>query len=128
MVLERGCWWPYCCSFMGCCFQDISITSCNILLQLPSYLFSIHFVSIQAVHPYSNMYTIASRKKIRFILSDRSDLQMTDNLSIAVYAFASRVLLSFSVDEMLLQKYVNLSISFRGETFSAGMSLFFFFY
>ena len=29
---------------------------------------------------------------------------MTDNLSIVVYAFASRVLISFSVDETLLSR------------------------
>ena len=35
---------------------------------------------------------------------------MTDSLSISVHAFASRVLMSFSVDET---KYVNFSTSFR---------------
>ena len=38
---------------------------------------------------------------------------MTDNISIAVNAFASRVLMSFFVDETLLPKYVNLSTSFK---------------
>ena len=33
------------------------------------------------------------------ILSDRSVFHMTDSLSITVHAFASRVLMSFSVDE-----------------------------
>ena len=47
---------------------------------------------------------------------------MTDNLSIAVHAFASRVLMSFSVDEMLLPRYVNLSASFREPPFNVEMS------
>ena len=47
-----------------------------------------------------------------FFLSDRSDLYMTDSQSLAVDAFASRVLISFSVDETLLPRYVNLSTSF----------------
>ena len=39
---------------------------------------------------------------MRFILSDKFDFHMMDNLSIAVYAFASRTFISFSVDERLL--------------------------
>ena len=39
-----------------------------------------------------------------FILSVRSDFHMTDSLSIAVNAFACRVLTSFSVDETLLSR------------------------
>ena len=43
------------------------------------------------VHPYSSIDTIAAWKKLRFILSVRSDFHMTDSLLIAVYAFVSRV-------------------------------------
>ena len=39
---------------------------------------------------------------------------MIDNLSIAVYAFPRCMLTSFSVDEILLPWYVNLSTYFRG--------------
>ena len=39
---------------------------------------------------------------LRFILSFRSDFHMTDSLSLAVHAFARRVLISLSVDETLL--------------------------
>ena len=52
-------------------------------------------------------------KKLHFILSVRSDFHMTDSLLIAVHAFASRVSMSFSVDETLLLKWVNLLTSFR---------------
>ena len=38
---------------------------------------------------------------------------MTDSLLIAVHAFVSRVSMSFSVDETLLPRWVNLSTSFR---------------
>ena len=41
-------------------------------------------------------------KKLRFILSVRSDFHIIESLSIAVHAFVSRVSMSFSVDEMLL--------------------------
>ena len=42
----------------------------------------------------------------------------------AVHTFASRVLMSVSVDETLLPKDVNLSTSFREQLFSVEMSLF----
>ena len=43
--------------------------------------------------------TTAAWKKLRFILSVRSDFHMIESLSIAVHAFVSRVSMSFSVDE-----------------------------
>ena len=46
---------------------------------------------------------------------------MIDNLSIAVHAFASRILMSLLVDEMMLLWYVNLSTSFREPPFSVEM-------
>ena len=59
------------------------------------------------MHPYSSIDIIAAWKKLRFILSVRSDFYMTDILLIAVHVFASRVLISFSVDETLLSRLVN---------------------
>ena len=47
---------------------------------------------------------------------------MTDSLSIAVHAFASRMLMSVSVDETLLPRQVNLSTSFRELPFSVEIS------
>ena len=73
------------------------------------------------MHPYTSIHTTAFWKKLRFILSVRSDFHMTNSLSIAVHAFASRVLMSFSVDETLLLGQVNLSTSFRGQPFSVEM-------
>ena len=46
------------------------------------------------------MDTTAAWKKMRFILSDRADFHMIERLSLAVHAFASRVLMSFLVDEV----------------------------
>ena len=60
--------------------------------------------SVYVMHPYSSMDTTAAWKKLRFISSDSSDFHITDCLSIADHAFASRVLMSFSVDVTLLQK------------------------
>ena len=74
---------------------------------------SMRLVSVHEVLAYSSMDTTAAWKKLRFILSDRSDFHMTDSLSITDHAFASRVLMSLSVDDTLLPKLVNLSSSFK---------------
>ena len=46
---------------------------------------------------------------------------MIDNQSIAVHTFASRILMSLSVDETLLPKYMNLSTNFREPSFRVEM-------
>ena len=94
--------WPYSWCLVGCCLQDLFNIARNILVWLPSSFFYNCFVSVQVVHPYSSIDTTASWKKLRFILSVRSDFHMIDSLSIAVHAFVSRVSMSFSVDETLL--------------------------
>ena len=126
MVLEIWGTWLYSYCFVRCFFQDLSITAGSILVQLLSNFFSLHFVSVHMVHPYSTMDTTAAWKKLHFILSDRSDLHMTDSISIAFYAFASHVLMSFLVDEILLPRYVNLITSFKEAPFSVEMSPFWF--
>ena len=65
------------------------------------------------MQPYSSIDTTATWKKLHFISSVRSDFHMIESLSIAVHAFISRVSMSFSVDETLLPRYVNLSTSLR---------------
>ena len=105
--------WPYSCCFVGCCLQNLFNITCIILVQLPSSFFSIRLVSIHVVHPYSSIDTTAAWKKRHFILSVRSDSYMTDYLWLTGHTFASRVLMSVSVDEMLLPRQVNLSTSFN---------------
>ena len=83
----------FCLSYLGC-FRDrrkvtgqlrfhgmrlpgfCSIVPQNILLQYLSSFFSKHFVSVQVVYSWSNIATIASWKKFRFILLNRWDLHM----------------------------------------------------
>ena len=113
MVLKRGGRWSYNCRFTGYFHQDFLNIARRILVQLPSSFFSIHLVSVHVVHLYCSIDTTAAWKKLHFILSYRSDFHITDNLSTAVHTFSSRVLMSFSVDETLLPKSQNLSISFR---------------
>ena len=76
MVLEMGGRWQYICCFVGYCFQDLSNIACSILVQFPSSFFSICFVSVHVVHPYSRTDTITAWKKLRLILLDKSDCYM----------------------------------------------------
>ena len=104
MIFEMGGRWLYSCCFFGYCFQNLFNIAHSILVQLPSSFFSIHLVSIHVVYPCSSMDITTAWKKLRFILSDRCDFPMTDSLLIAVYGFASYVLISFLVDETLLPR------------------------
>ena len=102
IVFVMGGRWPYSWCLVGACRRDLFNIARNILVLLPSRFFFSRLVSVQVVHPYSSIDTTAAWKKVRFILSDRSDFHMIESLSIAVYAFVSCVSMSFSVDETLL--------------------------
>ena len=58
--------------------------------------------------------TVTASKKTCFILFERSDFCMIDNLSIVVNLFAWCILPLFSGDEMLLLRYVNWSTNSSG--------------
>ena len=62
------------------------------------------------VHPYSSIDAAAAWKKLRFILSVRSDFHIIDSQLIAVHAFVNLVSMSFSVDETLLTYRSNRSV------------------
>ena len=79
--------WPYSCCFVGCCLQELFNIARNILVQLPSSFFSIRLVSVYVAHLYGSIDMIAAWKKLRFILSVRSDFHMTESLSIAVHIY-----------------------------------------
>ena len=65
-------------------------------------------------------------KKSCFILLDRLDFHMIDNLSIAVLTFPMLMFSSLSVDEILQPRYMNWSTSFRRLPFSCGNGSFLF--
>ena len=92
-----GRWWPYSWCFVVCCLQDLFSIARSILMYLPSTFFSSCLVSVQLVHPYSSIDTLAAWKKFCFILSARSDFHMTDSLLIAVHVFVSHESMSFSL-------------------------------
>ena len=99
-----------CCCFVGCCFQDLlKIVHSNPVSFLSDF-FSMYFVCIHVVHPYSNIDTATTWKKHIFFSSSWSDLHIVYNLSIAFHSSAKRILTSLSVDEMLLLRYVNFRV------------------
>ena len=122
MVLKMGIQWRYSCCFMGCCLLDLFNIARSVLVQFPSNFFSIHFVSIHVVHPYSSINTTTPKKKSHFILLETSDFHMIDTLSIAVNGFTRHILTSLLVDGMLLLRYMNLSTNFRGLLFTVEMT------
>ena len=109
---------PCSCCFVEFCFQDLFHYTQRILEYFLSSFFSIHFVSVHVVHPCSSTNKTSAWKKFCFILSARSNFHMIERLTIAVHAFAGRILISFSVDVSLLVSYVKLCTDFRGPPFS----------
>ena len=74
--------------------------------------------NLQLVQPYSSTITVTSWKNSCFILPERSDCDMIDNLLMAVHTFPMCMLTLLFVDEMMLPKYVNWSTNFRGIPFT----------
>ena len=68
-------------------------------MQFKSFFFSVTLVSVHVVHPYSRTDTTAAWKKLCFILLDKFDFHKIDDL-----LMTSCILMSFSVDEMLLSR------------------------
>ena len=84
MDCEIGGKWPYICCSVRCCFQDFFKTAHSILVQFPTSFFSIHFISVQRVIPYSSSETATDWKKSHFILSEKLDFH---NLSKSVHIY-----------------------------------------
>ena len=97
----------------GCCFMDVALRSCSrqhIAFLNSSYLaFSLRFFDVPGVNQYSSTDSHSLEKILSFILTERSNFHMIDNLLIAVYDFATCMSTPISVDEILLSRYVNES-------------------
>ena len=93
--------------------QDLFKAVRSILVSFTPSLFSKCFVRSQMVQPYNSTDTATSWKNSSFILSERLDFHMLDNLSIAAHDFPMRILTSLSVDEILLSRYRNWFTNFR---------------
>ena len=54
---------PYSSSFEGYCFQDLFKIGRSLFVHLPSSFFSLCFLSVHVVHPFSSKDTTATWKK-----------------------------------------------------------------
>ena len=79
IVFVIGGRWPYSWYLVGCCRQDLFKIARSILVWLPSSFFSSCFVRVYVVQPYSSIDVTAAWKKLRFILSIRSDFHIIDS-------------------------------------------------
>ena len=100
------------------CFVCVSSRICS-KQHIAFLCSSMHFVGIHVVHLYRITDTATPWKKSCFILSDRSDFHMIDDLLIVVHAFTRHMLTS--IDQILLSRYVNLS-NFSGQPFRMKMA------
>ena len=66
------------------------------------------------VQPYNSIDMATAWKNSYFISFERSDFHMVVNLSIEVRTLPMCMLTLVSVDEILLPRYMNWSINFRG--------------
>ena len=67
---------------------------------------------------YNSTDTATAWKNSRFILSEKSDFHIVDNLSIAIHCLPMCMLTSLSVDEILLTRYINWLTDFGGLPFN----------
>ena len=118
MVDKGGDKWPNSCYFIGYCFHYLFKSANSIHIYFPSSFFSKRFAKVQVAQPYNNSEMTTTWKNSCFILSVRSDFHIVVRLSIAVHALRIRMLKSFPVDEILLTRYMNWSINFRGLQFN----------
>ena len=88
IVFVIGGRWPYSWCLVGCCplgtcSRLLAAILCNCrLASSPA-----GFVRVHVVHPYSSIDVTAAWKKLRFILSVRSDFHIIDSLLIVVPCF-----------------------------------------
>ena len=71
------------------------------------FFFSKYFIKFYEMQPFCCSDTATDWKNICFILSERSDFYLIDNLSLIAHAVPLGILASFSVDEILLLSYVS---------------------
>ena len=74
------------------------------------------------MQPYSSTDMPTAWKNLYFILLKTSDFYMINNLSIAVHALLICIFTLLYVDKILLPRYVNRSMNFRGLPFNEKMT------
>ena len=98
--------WLYNDSFVRRCIKYLLKTASSILVEFQFSFFSKRFVRGQLVHPYITD-TVTACKNSHFILLERLNLYLIDNLSVVVQTFSMRMLTSLSVHAIFLPRYSN---------------------
>ena len=81
-------------------------------------LMSLSLLFLKLFQPYSSNDKATAWKNACFILRERSDFHLVNNLFIAVHFFPMHMLTSLFVDEILLLRYMNWSTNSRGLPFN----------
>ena len=74
------------------------------------------------VLPCSRTDTVTALKNSCFILSERLNIDMIRNPSVRVHSFSMRIMISLSVNEILLPRYEKWSTNFRDLSFNMEMA------
>ena len=90
---------------------------------LSSSFFPRGFVSVHMVQPCNSTDSTTAWKNSCFILSERSDFLAIVNISVVVHTLPMSMLTLFSIDEILLPRYMNCSTNFRSLPFHKQMAL-----
>ena len=95
---------------VACCLQDFLKHFCEVQIKLLLHSFR------------SSPGCLSILKKSGFISSNRSDSLITNNLSIAVHNILMSMLISLSVEEIRLPRFMKWSTNFRRLTLNAKMT------
>ena len=102
----------------------VQLLFCWVLLPrcVQNIFFSMSFMSIPVVYPYSSNDIATAGKKLYFILSEKSGFHNIDNQSITFYAFTGCMLTSLTVDKIWLPSHMNWSTNFRSLSLKVEMA------
>ena len=99
---------------------------CSNSTQYPCLTLIKHFsmsASLKVVQLYNSIDMATASKNSYFISSERLNFFKVDNLWIVIYAFSMHMLISLSIDEISLPRYMKWSSNFRGLSFNVEMVL-----
>ena len=116
IVCEVGIRCPY-----SCWFPEFAQKQHGAYLCSSHRVFSKHFVKVQVVQPYNSPDIATAWRNFCFILSERLNFHIRNNLSIVVHAFYECMLISLLVDGILLPRYTKWSTNFEGLSLNVKM-------
>ena len=101
----------------------VQLLFCRLLLLGFIEIITQYRFTVSSTNGQRRTDTATAWKNCSFISSKRKDFHVVVNLWIAIHALPMRMLISLSVDEILLPRYMNWFINFRGLPFNKKMTL-----